>query len=163
METWSKPGGGSGIRALGDCVHYISLPFAASRMRKLRSAISDARSRGLQELDWTCYLICSVTCVSLFSAERTFRWSKGFIFRCIFSSRSSSRAPSSPCPKAQGDDGELQIIETFCRRFHRALQRPGLHHGNDKAVFEHDGGHFVPNKKDFLKPVVDEIVSALGL
>lgn len=31
----------------------------------------------------------------------------------------------------------------------------------EKTVFNHDGGHFVPNKKDFLKPVVDSIVSAL--
>lgn len=30
-----------------------------------------------------------------------------------------------------------------------------------RKVFEHDGGHFVPNKKDFLKPVVEEITDSL--
>lgn len=30
-----------------------------------------------------------------------------------------------------------------------------------RKVFEHDGGHMVPNKKDFLKPIVDEINEAL--
>lgn len=30
-----------------------------------------------------------------------------------------------------------------------------------KTIFEHDGGHFVPNKKDFLRPVVAEIEKAL--
>ncbi|CCD24481.1 putative serine hydrolase NDAI_0D01670 [Naumovozyma dairenensis CBS 421] len=29
-------------------------------------------------------------------------------------------------------------------------------------VFEHPGGHMVPNKKDIIRPVVEEIISALG-
>jgi dihydrofolate reductase len=30
-----------------------------------------------------------------------------------------------------------------------------------KMVYKHDGGHFVPNKKDFLRPLVEEIEKAL--
>lgn len=30
----------------------------------------------------------------------------------------------------------------------------------DKIAYKHDGGHFVPNKKDFLRPVVEEIESS---
>lgn len=30
-----------------------------------------------------------------------------------------------------------------------------------KIAFEHDGGHFVPNKKQFLSPVVEEIKNSL--
>ncbi|AMD22170.1 HGL170Wp [Eremothecium sinecaudum] len=40
-----------------------------------------------------------------------------------------------------------------------------LHAYGEEQVksFEHQGGHMVPNKKDFIRPVVDEITSALGL
>ncbi|CCH43241.1 putative serine hydrolase [Wickerhamomyces ciferrii] len=36
-----------------------------------------------------------------------------------------------------------------------------LYPQDNKIVFEHDGGHFVPNKKDFLKPIVEEITKAI--
>lgn len=43
----------------------------------------------------------------------------------------------------------------------RSKYLANLYPEDKKITFEHDGGHFVPNKKDFLKPVVEEIEKAL--
>ncbi|EFX06191.1 dihydrofolate reductase [Grosmannia clavigera kw1407] len=92
-------------------------------------------------------------------------------------------------PKPDGAEGELQITEKFVSAFTVPVDDPAyvtksvfIYGSNDnsvpgvrsqylaamypedkKAAFQHDGGHFVPNKKDFLNPVVDEILIAVGL
>ncbi|SCU86769.1 LAMI_0D03554g1_1 [Lachancea mirantina] len=38
----------------------------------------------------------------------------------------------------------------------------GEEEANNVKAFEHPGGHMVPNKKDILKPIVDEITSAFN-
>lgn len=43
----------------------------------------------------------------------------------------------------------------------RSKYLAGLYPEHIKKVFEHEGGHMVPNKKDFLKPIVDEINESL--
>ncbi|CDR45629.1 CYFA0S19e01134g1_1 [Cyberlindnera fabianii] len=91
-------------------------------------------------------------------------------------------------PKPDAPEGELQITEKFRDAFTVPSDDPAfftksifIYGSNDnsvpgvrsqylaamypddkKIVFEHDGGHFVPNKKDFLKPVVEAITSALA-
>lgn len=37
-----------------------------------------------------------------------------------------------------------------------------LYPESNRKIFEHDGGHFVPNKKDFLRPVVEVVEQALA-
>jgi dihydrofolate reductase len=84
------------------------------------------------------------------------------------------------------DSDELQITEKFAQSFTvpaddsyhtksifiygsndnsvpgaRSQYLAAMYPDDKKATFEHDGGHFVPNKKDFLKPVVEDVENAL--
>jgi len=101
-----------------------------------------------------------------------------------FSITFSGYSFTEPKPNTEGlDNSQLQITEKFQNDFIvpeglptkcifvygkndnavpgiRSKYLADLYPDEIKSVFEHDGGHMVPNKKDFLKPIVDEINEA---